>query len=78
MSRAMKLQGRPRSIFLRLAVISFLLTAIGCSKYDAPNLCPMDRTPAQVTTRLSDGSCEYSHYAQIERRMHSWKAACTQ
>lgn len=62
-----KARGAMRIVFL------LPLLATGCSKR-SPSACPIDGLPAQVTKRLDEKSCEYSHFSVIERHTHTWVA----
>jgi hypothetical protein len=62
---------------LALEVLFLLLTIAGCTKSQHPEtVCPIDAQPAQWTGARNGNSCEYSHYSIVERKTHSWWAAC--
>jgi hypothetical protein len=43
-----------------------------------PNDCPIDGAPAQLSKRTGEHACEYSHFSDIERHMHTWTAGCVE
>jgi hypothetical protein len=60
-----------------LSLSLIVLIASGCEKsYRAKNVCPIDGQPAQWSGARKGNSCEYSHYSIIEKKTHSWWAAC--
>ena len=56
-----------------LLVVVVLLTVSGCARR-SPSLCPIDGSPAQVTRRIDEKMCAYSHFSIVERTTHSWVA----
>jgi len=49
----------------------------GCKQSNPhKNICPTDGQAPQWSKALSEGTCEYSHYREMERHTHMRTAKC--
>ena len=54
-----------------------LLSLAACSQgHRQKNVCPIDGQLPQWSGARKGNSCEYFHYSIVEKRTHSWWAAC--
>jgi hypothetical protein len=42
-----------------------------------PNVCPIDGHAAQWTKRQNGTACQYGHFSDIEKTVHTWTAPCS-
>jgi hypothetical protein len=41
-----------------------------------PNVCPIDGQVAEWSKRQGQRDCEYGHVSTVEKKPHTWVAAC--
>jgi hypothetical protein len=41
-----------------------------------PNICPIDAQLAEWSNRQGQRDCEYGHFSTVEKKPHTWVAAC--
>jgi len=41
-----------------------------------PNICPIDGQLAEWSKRQGQRDCEYGHFSTVEKKPHTWVAAC--
>jgi len=63
---------------MRIALLALLFLMAGCHRANSNALCPIDGQPAQWKGPKTGSTCEYSHYNQVERTIHTWLADCAQ
>ena len=64
-------------MLLGLAIVSIIYLAYLEKRHVVygPNLCPVDGSLAEWTTRRADGLCDYGH-SGTRSASHTWRGAC--
>ena len=80
-SRMRELRRKPPTVLLVL-VVSFLFVGMLFMLFPRihgpiiPSICPIDGQLAQWSKRQGRSDCEYGHFSTVEKKTHSWLAAC--
>jgi hypothetical protein len=72
---------KPPTVLLALVVV-FLFVGMLLMLYPhlrgpiIPSICPIDGQLAQWSKRQGLRDCEYGHFSTVEKKPHTWAAAC--
>jgi hypothetical protein len=80
-SRMRESKRKPPTVLLAVVVV-FLFVGMLFMLYPRirgpiiPNICPIDGQLAEWSKRQGRSDCEYGHFSTVEKKPHTWVAAC--